>query len=881
MSFSAWKERTAKQRPLQQQLLLSHLSVALVGIVLLLAALVSTYELRTRVVILASEGAPLAQSSLRVLAGVQSSVSSLRGWINLGDAHFLRDWQDAWEKEISPAMLRLSACRALEPCLPEHLRTLQELLVKLRRAQEQIQVVVIPQFFPDQQAVEPLVLDANSIADEVIALTSGLVADAEASFAQDAAAAQIASMATVSILLTSALVMLIVAYVLSRNRARALSRPISALADAVRRLQSGDPSCDLPVHRNDEMGALTRSFNQMRTAILEAQAALREANARLEERVSERTMQLATLNASLLQEIEFRTKTETALRESEARIRAMTRAIPDLVFVVDAEGRYREILAAGREWEARQVSPIQAQFSAEAQFLTASQRPEFPGGAHKKNLTPNIIPFPIRGKLLNEVHPAEIADFFLNLIKLSLDTRQIQVAEYELKTTAGSRWFESRTAPLETPLLDRRNALLNRTQLNLFEPPTSKTLEKPVAIVVARDITRRKQAETELRQAQKMQAIGQLTGGIAHDFNNLLAIMMGNLELLHEQLTDQPQLHELASQALQAVERGSALVRRLLIFARGRPLQAQPTDLNRIVSSMIEMIRRTLGASIEVKTILAADLGQTQIDLGQFESMLLNLVINARDAMPQAGYLILETANATFDSDDCATTHQDIRPGHYVMLSVTDSGLGMSGEIIERVFEPFFTTKDASKGSGLGLSMVYGLVKQAEGHITIQSEIGCGTTVCLYLPRIATNTASSAEEATHCVANAGHGEMILVVEDDIAVRAFAVKALSSLGYKTCEVGDAQTALEMLETMPEIALLFSDIVLPGHLDGVHLATEVARRKPYLPILLTSGYTENKLLGDGNPAAALEILAKPYHKVQLANKIGALLNRPAPH
>lgn len=877
-------ERAAKKRPLHRQLLRSHLSVALVGIIILLAALISTCELRKRVVLLASEGAPLAQSSLRVLAGVQHSMASLRGWVSLGDPHFLNDWNRAWDQEIHPAVTTMTQCHRLsvQTCILERLQELQTLLAALRDVQQRVQDAATPDPFPqalaepvDPLALQRMILEADPLADQVIALTTALVAEAETRFAQDAAAARIASIATISILVTTALAMLIVAYLMSRNRARSLARPIAALADATRRLEGGYPTDDLPIRRNDELGELTRAFNHMRATIQQAQAELREANTLLERRVTERTTQLAMTNASLLQEIEFRNQTEKALRESEARIRAMTRAIPDLVFVVDAEGRYREVLAAGREWEAHRITPVQGRFPTAAPIPETRQRREFLDGS-RENTTCGMIP--IRGKLLNEVHSPEMADFFLDIIHRALDTRQIQVAEYELATSSGLRWFESRTAPLDIPLVNQRLSLVNRAQLNLFELPAAPSVEKLAAIVVARDITKRKQAETQLRQAQKMQAIGQLTGGIAHDFNNLLAVIMGNLELLHEQLVVHPRLYELALQALRAVDRGAALTRRLLIFARRQPLQAQPTDLNKLVLGMIELIRRTLGATIQIQTVLAPDLEQTCIDPDQFESTLLNLVINARDAMPQAGRLVLETTNAILD-EDYATTHQDVRPGTYVVLSVSDSGTGMPPEVLERVFEPFFTTKETSKGSGLGLSMVYGLVKQSGGHVTIYSEIGRGTTVRLYLPRIHAETPATLESPVANPSFEGHGETILVVEDDVDVCLFAVKALHSLGYETCQAGDAKTALEILDTTPHIALLFTDIVLPGDMDGVHLATEAAHRRPGLPILFTSGYTERMLVSGGELAEGMEILAKPYRKAELASKLRTLLNRRA--
>jgi len=990
-----------KKSPLHRQLLFSHLSVAWVGISLLLAALISTYELRNQVVLLAREGAPMAQASLRVLAGVQYSLASLRGWVSLGDTHFLEDWRTAWEQDILPTIAMIKQCRRMfeQTCILERLPELETRLTELRKSQEWVkdmahtpnneparliyQAEVAPnatklktlltalQHEEDAQddapgrkallarimkiqnavfsaqlllreilginglqyaealparldAVETLraemsenrlltlrerqildllqqnwqvftalamkmterrqaadwnlalhrmAVETDPLADQVTALVAAMAADSETRLEQEVHAARLTSVVTISILVMTALAMLAVAYRMSRKRARSLARPIVALAEATRRLEEGFATEDLPIRRNDELGELTRAFNHMRASMQQTQTELREANTLLEQRVMERTTQLALTNASLTQEIEFRNQTEKALRESEARVRAMTRAIPDLVFVVDMEGRYREVLAAGREWDAHRITPIRGRFPAETGAGKPQNRWETSGNP-MQNPAPGIIP--VRGKLLSEVHSPEMAEFFIDIIHRALKTRQIQVAEYELATSSGLRWFESRTAPLDIPLIDQQIAIINNDQMNLFGPPQTSSAEKLAAIVVARDITKRKQAENQLRQAQKMQAIGQLTGGIAHDFNNLLAVIMGNLELLHEQLVVHPRLYELALQALRAVDRGAALTRRLLVFARRQPLQAQSTDLNKLVLGMIELIRRTLGATIQIETALAPDLEQTFVDPDQFESALLNLVINARDAMPQAGRLVLETVNAILD-EDYAATHQDVRPGAYVVLAVSDSGVGMAPEVLERAFEPFFTTKETSKGSGLGLSMVYGLVKQSGGHVTIYSEPGRGTTVRLYLPRIHAETLAMLEPPSADASFEGQGETILVVEDDADVRLFAIKALHSLGYETCQADDAKTALEILNLNPRIALLFTDIVLPGDMDGVHLATEATRRRPGLPVLFTSGYTERMLVSGGELSEGVEILAKPYRKAELGSKLRALLSR----
>lgn len=534
-----------------------------------------------------------------------------------------------------------------------------------------------------------------------------------------------------------------------------------------------------------------------------------------------RAVALTATNVTLLREIEVRRQAETALRASEAQLRAVIHALPDRVFVMDEDGRYCDVLA----------NP---------------QNPALPHLAFLKD------------KFLNELYSPDMTEFFLGLIHGALETQQIQVAEYELPTRSGRRWFESRTVPLDVR----------------FD-------HKPATIVVVRDLTERKHAETQLRQAQKMQAIGQLTGGIAHDFNNLLAVIMGNLELLHEQLTAQPRLLDLTQQALKSVDRGANLSRRLLAFARRQPLLAQPVNLNRLVLGMLDLIQRTLGSAIRVDKALATDLAPTLVDPGQFESALLNLVINARDAMPRGGRLLMETTNVLLDQAQVAAYQEDVRAGPYVMLAVWDSGSGMAPEVLEHAFEPFFSTKDAGRGSGLGLSMVYGLVKQSGGHITIDSEPNQGSTVRLYLPRIECQDSDvlsepSMSDYTHLQ---GQGETLLVVEDDAGVRLFTVTTLERLNYNVRQAGTAATALQLLDTTPEIVLLFTDIVLPGDMDGVQLATEAQRRRPGLRVLFTSGYTEHALLGDGRITESIEVLTKPYHKIELARKLCLLLRSGA--
>ncbi|HRX59632.1 MAG TPA: ATP-binding protein [Candidatus Competibacter sp.] len=698
-------------------------------------------------------------------------------------------------------------------------------------------------------ALQTMVQETDPLTDQVIALANAIAKQAETRLEGEILAAQAASAITVWSLILMIAVMLVIAYVLSQKRAEALSQPITSLVEATRKLAAGGLHEDIPVSGSDELGELTRSFNSLRASMQGAQEKLREANTLLEQRVAERTADLETVNQALTHEIVTRNQTEIALRESEARLRAMTRAIPDLVFVVDEDGRYREILAAGPGRTATGIAPTS----------DASPNPMPAAEPHRFRETPTAGPkpvtigmTPIRDRLLHEVHSPEMADFFLDIIHRALATQQIQVAEYELQTASGLRWFESRTAPLDVEFDARATA-----------------------IVVAHDITKRKQAEVQLRQAQKMQAIGQLTGGIAHDFNNLLAVIMGNLELLNEQLVVQPRLHELAQQALKAVDRGTYLTRRLLAFSRHQPLLAQPTDLNKLVLGMLDLMRRTLGATIQIDTMLANDLHLTLVDPDQLESALLNLVINARDAMAQGGKLTLETANIVIE-EEYAEPQADMQPGPYVLLAVSDTGAGMSPKVLERAFEPFFTTKESGKGSGLGLSIVYGLVKQSGGHITIHSQLDQGTTVRLYLPSIETSVQPVAEQHTVDTSIKGRGETILVVEDDPGVRLFAVNALRGLGYKPVQAEDAAAALQVLETTPDILLLFTDIVMPGEMDGVKLAEEAQRRYPHLRVLYTSGYTEHALIGNGHQVAGVEVLTKPYRKADLGKKLRLLLS-----
>jgi len=382
--------------------------------------------------------------------------------------------------------------------------------------------------------------------------------------------------------------------------------------------------------------------------------------------------------------------------------------------------------------------------------------------------------------------------------------------------------------------------------------------------LVFHDITAARETERKLHQAQKLDAIGKLTGGVAHDFNNMLTVIVGTTEILVADLGDKPELQEVAALINQAADRCTGLIQHLLAFARKQPLQPRNIDINASISDIAKLLRPTLGEQIEVQSILERGTTTALIDPSQLANALINLAINARDAMPRGGKLVLETANVVLD-EGYALNNPDVCPGAYVMVAVSDTGTGMSAEMCEKVFEPFFTTKQVGKGTGLGLSMVYGFVKQSGGHIKIYSEEGHSTSIKLYLPA----ASGSADVAIPVVVPArGSGETILVVEDDALVRGFVITQLHSLGYRTAAAGDGHAALEYVESGQLFDLLFTDVVLPGGMTGRQLAVEVTRRQPGAKILYTSGYTENVIVHHGRLDRDVMLLSKPYRKAELA-------------
>jgi signal transduction histidine kinase/CheY-like chemotaxis protein len=379
--------------------------------------------------------------------------------------------------------------------------------------------------------------------------------------------------------------------------------------------------------------------------------------------------------------------------------------------------------------------------------------------------------------------------------------------------------------------------------------------------------------EAQVRQAQKMEAIGQLTGGVAHDFNNILTVITGSIDMLADAVKDRPLLVQITEMISAAAARGADLTQHLLAFARQQPLQPRNTDVNALVVDAARLLRPTLGEQIEIESMLAYDSAPALIDPSQLSTAILNLALNARDAMPNGGKLTLETGNVVLDAD-YAGMNSEVKPGNYVMIAVSDTGEGIPGSLLDKVFDPFFTTKDVGKGSGLGLSMVYGFVKQSNGHIKIYSEPGHGTTVKLYLPQA--TGATEAPEAEAGLSGAVHGdESILIVEDDALVRDYVVTQIKRFGYHTLAAGNAAEGLAIIDSPERIDLLFTDVIIPGGMNGRQLATEALKRRPELKVLYTSGYTENAIVHHGRLDAGVLLLPKPYLSSDLARMIRTAL------
>ena len=396
---------------------------------------------------------------------------------------------------------------------------------------------------------------------------------------------------------------------------------------------------------------------------------------------------------------------------------------------------------------------------------------------------------------------------------------------------------------------------------------------------ITRDLTERRAADERARQSQKMEGIGQLTGGVAHDFNNLLTIIIGNLETLQRNLSspelDPARLRRSAEHAMRGARRAESLTQRLLAFSRQQPLEPKQIDLGRLVNGMSDLLRRTLGEQITVETVLDGGLWQVHADPNQLEIAILNLAVNARDAMPNGGKLTLESGNVHLD-EKYASTQSEVVPGQYVLLAVTDSGCGMPPDVAAKAFDPFFTTKDIGHGTGLGLSQVYGFVKQSRGHAKIYSEVGQGTTVKLYLPRSHTRVIAPEEESEETIARGALGEIILVVEDDADVRNYSCETIRELGYAVLEAETGRAGLQLLDSHPDIRLLFTDVGLPGGMTGRQLAEEARKRRPELKVLFTTGYARNAIVHDGRLDPGVQLITKPFTQAALGAKLRTIMD-----
>ena len=388
-------------------------------------------------------------------------------------------------------------------------------------------------------------------------------------------------------------------------------------------------------------------------------------------------------------------------------------------------------------------------------------------------------------------------------------------------------------------------------------------------------IARREAAEGQLRQAQKMEALGQLTGGIAHDFNNMLGVIMGALDLVKRRIAKGDYgVERFIDAATIASERAATLTQRLLAFARQQPLSPQPLDANKMIAGMTDLLQSTLGEQIHIETVTAAGLWTVNVDSQQLENAILNIALNGRDAMPDGGKLTIETANSYLDDAYCAQ-NPEVQPGQFAMIAITDTGVGMPPEVASRAFDPFFTTKAAGKGTGLGLSQVYGFIKQSSGHIKVYSELAAGTTVKIYLPRLIADAKEIRRAATPPMRTGNRNEIILVVEDDPLMRRLATEALHEIGYTVFDCDGAANALATLDRVSDVKLLFTDVVMPD-INGKKLADEAVRRRPNLKVLFTTGYTANAVVHGGVLDSGVNFIAKPFTLDQLAAKVRAIFD-----
>ena len=536
-------------------------------------------------------------------------------------------------------------------------------------------------------------------------------------------------------------------------------------------------------------------------------------------RISERmrrSRDLTRMNAQLSEEVAERRQAEIAARESAARLNLVINSLPVLVVYLDTSQRYIFVNRTAEEWYAIPSSDILGRTPTDIFGPAFRERREKMDAI----LTGQLESYDSEGET---IYPDGV----------TRQTRKIYVP---------NRDSEGRIAGL---------------------------------LAMVQDISAMKQAEERLRQAHKMEAVGQLTGGVAHDFNNLLTTVLGNLELITEGVEDRPDLSAMASTAMRAVERGGELTHQLLAFSRQQELRRVPVNFADIVREMKDMLSRTLDDDIDVVTEETRSLWPCETDPAQVQNAILNLAINAADAMPDGGTLWIETNNLTLDAS-FGKVDENFIPGDYIRLAVTDTGSGMSADVLEHAFEPFYTTKEVGKGSGLGLSMIYGFIRQSGGYIRVNSKPQKGTTVALYLPRSDTIPAAPSNIVRFAQRSCGQ-ETVLLVDDQADVRRIACRILENLGYRVIEASDGPSALHALELADHVDLLFTDVVMPGGLNGVELANEALSRVPGLKILFATGYSGEKSAVAETAGIDAMVLAKPYRRADVAQAVEETLAR----